>query len=589
MSKTYQISSSDLEIYVDSAEATSEKHPLSNWLSLQSQIYVEGIHELHSTLNQNPAPDIEQIRKDNAAKLLRDLERVSKRQDLNNSRVQIPEFKQEFYEELSKPIAERSQEYNNFIQACCDELKPSRHLPEVIAAQALQKLDEPNLDFGDFKQSFEKNIRKYKDPYKAQTTADHNRGAILYKGPDGKTRHLTVEELMNSEEVNLSGEQRDFVQSSWQQGSFFCGWFNGLPQSARMQGANDTRNLVPYNSPNFTQTFIDASDGNVKVYNRLEASLIDVESMEIKPFFESSVTVDITTLDGDQFAPGIASAKPKISFDITELDESITLSIPNTLKTSSKDKNISEYIKQEAAVGYIYMLENDIEKDRAWNSIESLMGAENASDYIIKNMDLNKLSIDDVEILAKTPPKNIKPSRKKLLANRINELTVEQKGNELDPGQFAKAVEIFNKFESNNNIRRGFAEQKLDEYLSAQTSSTLNDKELNYIKNGIISIMSPSCSSDAERTALKDNAEKIIRQCASDKNQKMSFSQKWQKFKDTISDIGNWLIGRENKARNLMKENPGIVTKVSKHLSSEGSTKTKPPSAKKAKLGGPSI
>lgn len=286
MSKTYQISSSDLEIYVDSAEATSEKHPLSNWLSLQSQIYVEGIHELHSTLNQNPAPDIEQIRKDNAAKLLRDLERVSKRQDLNNSRVQIPEFKQEFYEELSKPIAERSQEYNNFIQACCDELKPSRHLPEVIAAQALQKLDEPNLDFSDFKKSFEKNIHKYKEPYKAQTTADHNRGAILYKGPDGKTRHLTVEELMNSEEVNLSGEQRDFVQSSWQQGAFFCGWFNGLPQSARMQGANDTRNLVPYNSPNFTQTFIDASDGNVKVYNRLEASLIDVESMEIKPFLK---------------------------------------------------------------------------------------------------------------------------------------------------------------------------------------------------------------------------------------------------------------------------------------------------------------
>lgn len=235
------------------------------------------------------------------------------------------------------------------------------------------------------------------------------------------------------------------------------------------------------------------------------------------------------------------------------------------------------------------MLENDVEKDRAWNSIESLMGAENASDYIIKNMDLSKLSIDDVEILAKTPPKNIKPSRKKLLANRISELTVEQKGKELDPIQFAKAVELFNKFESDNNIRRGFAEQKLDEYLSAQTSSTLNDKELNYIKNGIISIMSPSCSSDAERTALKDNAEKIIRQCASDKNQKMSFSQKWQKFKDTISDIGNWLIGKENKARNLMKENPGIVTKVSKYLSSGNSIQAKPPSAKKAKLGGPSI
>lgn len=159
----------------------------------------------------------------------------------------------------------------------------------------------------------------------------------------------------------------------------------------------------------------------------------------------------------------------------------------------------------------------------------------------------------------------------------------------LDPEKYTQAVKLFNKFEPDQNIRLGYAEQKLDDYLSAQTSSTLGDKELNYIKNGIISIMSPSCSSDAERAALKNNAGKIIRQCASDKGAEMSFSQKWQKFKDTLSDVTNWLIGRENKAKTIMQENAGIVTKISKHLSNEKLAKTPIPPKEKSKSEGRSF
>ena len=707
MGKTYQITSSDLETYTDSELGAVEKNPLSNWMSLQSQIYVEGVKELYSALNQDPAPDIEQIRENNTFKLLHDLERVAKRQDLNNSRVQLPEFKQEFYEELSKLPTERSQEYHKFIQACCDELTPSRHMTEIVSAQALKKLEDPNLSLNEFKESVEDNIQKYKEFYKGQTAGDHSRGAILYKGVDGKTRHLTVEELMTSKEIHLSEEQRGFVETSWQQGSFFCGWFNGLPSSARIQDPSDTRNLMPYNSPNFTQTFIDASDDNVKVYNRLESSLIDPDSMEIKPFFEASVTVDITDLKGDQFNPGIASAKPKISFGITELDESLALNVPETLKTSPLEKNTSEYIKQEAAIGYVYMLDNNVDKTRAWDSIKSLMGDEKASEYVIQNADLSKLSLDDIEILAQNPPANIDQERKKILVDRmvdrineltmnseetsldpakytkavklfnkfepdknarrgfaeqklddylsagyvymldnnvdktrawgsikilmgnkkaseyviqnadisklslddieilaqnppanidqerkkilvdrINELTINSEEASLDPAKYTKAVKLFNTFEPDKNTRRGFAEQKLDDYLSAQTSSTLGNKELNYIKDGIVSIMTPSCSSGAERAALESNAGKIIRQCASEKGAKMSFSQKWQKFKDNVSDIANWLIGKENKAKTIMKENAGIITKISKHLSNKESAKKSLPPQKKAKSEG---
>lgn len=585
MGKTYQITSSDLETYADSELGSTEKNPLTNWMSLQSQIYVEGVQELHTALNQNPAPDIEQIREKNASKLLHDLERVTKREEATNKDLEygIPEFKQEFYEELKKPPAERSEEYNNFIKVCCDVLTPSRHMIEIVAAKALQKLDEPNLSFKDFKESVEGNIQEYKEAYASQTAKDLERTAILYKGPDGKTRQLTVEELMTSKELNLSEEQRGFINTSWQQGSFENGWFS-YPSQYSINSTN--ANLGFINPTNRTSVFIDASTDNIKVYNRSEANFIDTESSEIMPFFEASVTVDITDLKGNQFNPGVASAKPKISFEITDFDESLPLKVPDTLKTSPLDKNVSEYIKQEAAVGYTYMLDNNVDKERAWNSIKTLMGDEKASEYVIKNADISKLSLNDIEILAQNPPANIGSDRKKMLGDRISELTIGSKEASLDPAKYTEAVKLFNKFEPDKNIRRGFAEQKLDDYLSAQTNSTLDDKEINYIKNGIVSIMSPSCSSDAERAALENNAGKIIRQCASEKGTQMSFSQKWQKFKDNVSDIANWLIGRENKAKTIMKENAGIITKISKHLPNKESVKTPLPEQEKAKSEG---
>lgn len=585
MGKTYQITSSDLETYADSELGSTEKNPLTNWMSLQSQIYVEGVQELHTALNQNPAPDIEQIREKNASKLLHDLERVTKREEATNKDLEygIPEFKQEFYEELKKPPAERSEEYNNFIKICCDVFTPSKHMPEMVAAKALKKLDDPNLSFKDFKESVEGNIQEYKEEYASQTAKDRLRTAILYKGPDGKTRHLTVEELMTSKEVNLSEEQRGFIHTSWQQGSFENGWFSDSSQYS-INSAN--ANLGFVNPTNRTNIFIDASTDNIKVHNRSEAIFIDTESMETMPLLEASVTVDITDLKGNQFNPGVAMAKPKISFEITEFDESLPFKVPGTLKTSIVDKNVSEHIKQEAAIGYIYMLDNDVDKERAWSSIKTLMGDEKASEYVIKNADLSKLSLDDIEILAQNPPAKIDSDRKKILVGKISELTIGSEKASLDPAKYTQAVILFNKFEPDKNIRRGFAEQKLDDYLSAQTSFTLDDKEINYIKNGIVSIMSPSCSSDAERAALENNAGKIIRQCASEKGVQMSFSQKWQKFKDDVSDIANWLIGRENKAKTIMKENAGIITKISKHLPNKESVKKPLPKQEKAKSEG---
>jgi len=137
MSKS--ILSSDLESYVSDI-ATTERHPLSNLMALQSQAYVEGISDLNKALDQEPPKTIEEIRRTHSEALLKDLERVSKRPDVHKRHVSIPTFNQNFYKELDKPAAERSDKYNAFIGACCKEFTASRHLTEIISAQALREL-----------------------------------------------------------------------------------------------------------------------------------------------------------------------------------------------------------------------------------------------------------------------------------------------------------------------------------------------------------------------------------------------------------------------------------------------------------------
>lgn len=57
----------------------------------------------------------------------------------------------------------------------------------------------------------------------------------------------------------------------------------------------------------------------------------------------------------------------------------------------------------------------------------------------------------------------------------------------------------------------------------------------------------------------------------------MSFSQKWERFKDNIGNVKNWIIGRQNKAQSIMQNRPEIVLKVKQHLSSAKTTGQTPP------------
>lgn len=357
-----------------------------------------------------------------------------------------------------------------------------------------------------------------------------------------------MEELMNPEKVKLTGEQRDFVLTSWQQGSFAGGWLGGMSsQDAYIKHNQDSLYISPFTPIDFTQIFIDASDRNVKVHNRLKASVVRMETFaEPKPeqFVEAALTVDITGLTGDKFTPGCSTIKPTIQFDIEELNESVGLGLPESLAKSDHNPDVSQYIKQEAVVGYLDMIEHDVEKLRA---------------------------LESLTILLVSDPANFPKDAKKKLMQTIKELG----DGEVEPEQYANAVRLFSSIEKNKYATKGFAEETLEKYLSAQTTTVLNKKELEGIQNGIVSIMSPICS-DEERAELKSNAGKIVRACAAEKGQSMSFAQRWERVKDNITDLKNWVTGRENKAQQVMHAHPEIVLKVKKHFTSKTSRATPP-------------
>jgi hypothetical protein len=66
-------------------------------------------------------------------------------------------------------------------------------------------------------------------------------------------RSVTIEEIRSSAKLDLTGEQREFILTSWQQGSFESGWLAGLG----MMHGDDSRTLSYAHSVNRTQILID--------------------------------------------------------------------------------------------------------------------------------------------------------------------------------------------------------------------------------------------------------------------------------------------------------------------------------------------
>lgn len=199
-------------------------------------------------------------------------------------------------------------------------------------------------------------------------------------------RNVAIEEIRSSAKLGLTGEQRDFILTSWQQGSFESGWLSGL---ATMRG-DDSRILFPANSGNRTQIFIDASEGRVKVHNRVVTQLMDMtdpQNPKKVDYVEGATTIDITAMKADRFIPGCATAKPKIELQLTKVAADIAFNLPEGLKIEDVPDHlrVATKVKELGIKASLYAIVN---------STRDAAGAEGLLEGVVSKERADKLIAD---------------------------------------------------------------------------------------------------------------------------------------------------------------------------------------------------
>ena len=133
-----------------------------------------------------------------------------------------------------------------------------------------------------------------------------------------------------------------------------------------------------------------------------------------------------------------------------------------------------------------------------------------------------------------------------------------------------KAMKVYSHIEKDLPRRKEFAAIQLDKF-SATCTGTLDTAEKERIQEVVIGIMTPLCKNEDEKEALKANAGKMVRECASEAGANKSWSQAWNTFKDKVKNVVNLVMGRENKAAKIMKDHPEIKDALVKAMKQQPS------------------
>ncbi|PCJ29082.1 MAG: hypothetical protein COA94_02650 [Rickettsiales bacterium] len=551
---------SDLETYVEGVAHDAEITPLANWMTLKSQIYTEGLKEFHVSLNKTPPMTIEQIREQHSKALLHDLEMITKRQALVE--YNIPPFQEAFYKEINKPN-DRSEEYNNFVIAC-SEIQIDAHFIERVSAQALLKLNENNVTVKILQEHIDRELSNYLEEHKRETARDLSRTAILLKTENGMVRGSFVEEIMTSKEINLTGEQREFIISSWQQGLFDLGWAASCV-SVLHKAHPDMENIWGMDTPrDRTSIFIDTSDGEVKILNRSKIILRsqDDPEGELKPYLEMLASVNITGLTSNEFIPGCATAPPEIRFDINRINENLEFTIPENLTLSKTSNPLDAYtrLRKDTIEEYFDSIKNDRPiSSFAWEGLKNIMG--------------------DAESI-KYAATHIHPKSEKLkatLLKKINILADEASNHPVNFSDLSTASIAFCSTESDKEKQEEFTSKLLASCSTHQTITTLGDREIDSMEEAVVSIMTPLLDYSNE-DSLRKNAKKIIRESSSKLGIKFSWSQRWEQLKDNTSNLFTTLTGGTNSAHEFMHnpENARIIQNINASLSKRSGKKFTP-------------
>ncbi len=358
----------DLQRYLnshrfDAANPMPGSLPLDIYIHAMSEFRTDGLKLLYDSLNNKTVSSIEEVRSLCAPVLLADLEKYSKRKEYYTNEIYYtkegdrttggaPIFQQEFYEELEKPNDERSAELQKFLEffsAAKNKeiffLKNGQNItsPEFISTMMLLNCNEEGMTINELQGQLKKYLDLYAKVYKSQVELDlgiakepgSGRSAILLKDQDGQTKLIDMDEL--EQLPTLTDEQKDFIKTSWHQGTFISGYYcnacmtGGL--ATKIFKATGKEERIDWNM-RFTKReslVIDITTPNeVKLYNRCYMQEASLKSSALRDLTIGVLEVDVSNLQGKSFIPGCAE-RPKINFYISSLDPKLQFDLPADL------------------------------------------------------------------------------------------------------------------------------------------------------------------------------------------------------------------------------------------------------------------
>ncbi|KJV55946.1 ulp1 protease family, C-terminal catalytic domain protein [Orientia chuto str. Dubai] len=557
---------SDLKPYILN---TPSPDPIADYMILERQIHTPGLKKLYNDLQASQQLSLSEIEQKHTRSLLEDLAEASKLPSIRATG--LPEFEEGFYGEGNKKPEDRSAKYVDFIKKY-SELQDSMGCVAKCSAQALLQFTKSTQDFNTLKQAVQSSIDNFKNSNDAQSKLDFNRAPILYKGPDNIVKEITLQELQESKDIPLSGEQREFIASSWQQGTFRAG---NTAIYSRKKSATKGFGMI-FDAEGRGDIFIDASDG-VKVhsiYSTTFAESPDYPEVR-KPFFDSALSVDISNMNGDKFIPG-CSVTPKILVNMHKSELAVDiLDIPQEVKvTRSQALQEIENVKRDFVSGALHMVcsqykakdvssklsqeDLDTSCSRGWNSIKEMIGEDQALSSIIK--ELYSQNHDDSVIV-----ENILDVATRAMSSEV-ELPPKS-----DPLTLKKVVEQFCKIQADPILREQLASQCLDLFFSKQQGDLGNQDIQASIDEEVASILSPLCSSKSETARLKKNVSAMVQKLVSQHNTGQGWSGAWKSFKQLVSSVIEYLTGKSSRLQKFMASYPKISQSLKKHLSAKPS------------------
>jgi hypothetical protein len=587
--ESFKVSDKDIQAFLGSKGARSSgTFNLHGLAGIKKDLYDNSLRSLRVDLASDLL-SFQDLKAKYAPLLLKDIEEFS--ESMQHTSEMHPKFQESFKDEINKPHDKRSEEFKAFMEYYRDTGEAESSIIKVTMEMldAFDQSSEPQ----EISTALNKGLKEYGEYSRVQVQKDSRRGVIILKDQDGQARIISFDDL---DTLQITAEQRGFIQNAWDQRSFKGGWLSAVsdpndlsPKINAVQGVDSNLHESAAFDNNSTDLIIDLSQkGQVKLYNKTGMGYRSFcpNRTDDREFIQAVLEVDISSLEGNSFTHGCASAEPEINFYISTFDPGVKVEFPKGLKLTESADQTRQNIAEDTIKSCIQEIaKNGDKKELALLKLNRMIKANQAElvlDIVLLDPSLSKEEKKSgLSVISKGNEETVFSD---IIKSHISEMKAkEAKGVELEekdarlleflpergdyyisqlsrevekiitpPDQLeqALAVQYYNVLEEDPQKREQFAAKQLSKYVDSLGVIKLDEKKTAEISKALIAIMEPICADEKEKGKLRGSADMLVRKCASHAGTKMSFGQAWHTY---VVDPIKQLLGREGGIKSLEK------------------------------------